>query len=98
MGQIGDWVTSSAISPSQVGGRTKTKTGWSAQTVKNILTNPAVIGRIQVNGHTVHRAQPLISAEDFQRIKDTLTARGKRRIHAYDTALLTSILICKNGH
>lgn len=96
--QIADWLTSSAIPVPRMEMRTKAEIKWSAQTVKNILTNPAIIGRAQVNGRTTHRCEPIISVEDFRRIKETLAGRGRRRTHKYDTALLTSMLVCKNGH
>jgi len=96
--QIADWLTSSAIPPAQKGGRTKAEIKWSAQTVKNILSNPASAGRIQANGHTVYRAEPLISMADFLKVQEIMAARAHHGAPNATTALLTSILTCLNDH
>ena len=95
---IAAWLTASAIPGPYKGGRTKPGFGWSGQTVKNILTSPAVVGRIQVKGQTVHRAEPLISADEHQRIQDTAASRSIHKGQTYARGLLTSILTCPNGH
>lgn len=96
--QIADWLTASAIPPSQSGGRTKNATKWSAQSVKNIIRNPAIIGRVQINGATVHRCEPLISVEHFHQIETIMTGRARGRARPYSEAMLTSILTCQAGH
>ena len=96
--QIADWLTASGIPPAQSGGRKKPDIKWSAQTVKFILSNPASAGRIQVNGRTVCRVEPLVSVEDFRRAAEIMAARAHHGAPNDTTALLTSILICRNGH
>jgi site-specific DNA recombinase len=95
--QIADWLTKSAIVPSQQGNR-KHAAKWSAQTVRWILANPAIMGRVQINGVTTHRAEPLISPEQFRRIQEKMAARAHHGAPSGTTALLTSMLVCVNGH
>jgi len=94
---IAAWLTASAIPGPYKGGRTKPGFGWSGQTVKNILTSPVIVGRIQVKGQTVHRAEPLISADEYQRIQETAASRSIHKGQTYARGLLTSILTCPNG-
>jgi site-specific DNA recombinase len=95
--QIADWLTSSAVPVSQQGAR-KHQNTWSAQTVKNILSNPAGAGRIQANGRTVYRAEPLVSMDHFLKVQEIMAARAHHGAPNETTALLTSILTCPNDH
>ncbi len=97
--QIADWLTSSAIPLPQEGGRTRPDLRWSAQTVRNILSNPASAGRIQANGVTVHRApEPLVKMDNFLKVQEIMAARAHHGAPNETTALLTSILNCLNNH
>lgn len=96
--RIAVWLTESAIPGPQQGGRSKPGFGWSAQTVKNMLTSPVMIGRIQVAGRTVHRCEPIISAANYDRIMKRSATRSIHKGQTYAAALLTGILTCPNGH
>jgi DNA invertase Pin-like site-specific DNA recombinase len=96
--EIAQWLTDSSTPVSQQGNRTH-QGKWSAQTVRNILTNSAIMGRVRINGVTTHHIdRPIIQPEQFRRIQDKMAARAHHGAPSGSTALLTSILICSNGH
>lgn len=72
---------------------------WSPKSVGQILANPAYAGRrVDANGVTVHRCDPIVTEETFaaagQAVKSRLR-RGKRPGRSKTTpALLTSVLRC----
>lgn len=96
--QISEWLTASVI-PAPQPPKGRTGRGWSDQAVRRILRNPAMIGRIHVNGHTYMHVDPLISADDHKRILQIMATRPSHRgKRAKETALGTGILYCSNGH
>lgn len=98
--QIRDWLVSESIpvpqQPKDENGNRKEGMGWTAQAVRRILSNPAIAGRVQTNGKTVLRVKELISIEKFQQIQTLKKSRATRGT-AQQTALLTGILVCKDG-
>jgi DNA invertase Pin-like site-specific DNA recombinase len=97
--RIADSLTERQIELPREGGRSRKTPGrWTAQTVKGILTSPSVIGRIQVEGRTVHRAEPIISVEEYNLIQKISKEKSRRRAVPFETAMLTSILTCRRGH
>jgi DNA invertase Pin-like site-specific DNA recombinase len=94
--QIVEWLTSSSIQVPQPPKGREGK-GWTAQAVRRVLRNQAITGRVQTNGRTVLRVEPLISIEDFRRIESLMESRAHRGA-SQETALLTSILHCQTGH
>jgi site-specific DNA recombinase len=99
--QIRDWLVSESIpvpqQPKDANGDRKEGNGWTAQAVRRILSNPAIAGRLQTNGQTALRMEPLISLEQFQQIQNLRKSRATRGTVQH-TALLTSILVCKDGN
>lgn len=73
--------------------------GWQAQTIKQILRNPTIIGKRVYRGEVIGDAswEPLISAEDFERIQRIIFDPA-RRVHVTDgvqpKALLSHIARC----
>lgn len=96
--KIADWLTATSVPPPQTGGRTRAEVRWSAQTVRNILRNPAISGRVKVGGHTVYRVEPIIPIDQFNKIGALMDKRGTHKMRPYAKGLLTSILICKREH
>jgi len=98
--QIRDWLVSESIpvpqQPKDENGDHIEGNGWTAQAVRRILSNPAIAGRVQTNGKTVLRIEPLIPIEQFQQIQNLMKGRATRGA-AQETALLTGILVCKDG-
>jgi site-specific DNA recombinase len=94
--QICDWLTASAI-PAPQPPKERAGKGWTPQAVRRILRNQAIIGRVQTNGRTVLRTEALISNEDYRRIADLMESRAHRGARG-NTALLTSIVFCSDGH
>jgi hypothetical protein len=98
--QISDWLVSESIpvpqQPKDENGDRKEGNGWTAQAVRRILSNPAIAGRVQTKGKTVLRVTELISMEQFQQIQILKKSRATRGT-AQETALLTGILVCKDG-
>lgn len=72
--------------------------GWREHHVLYILHNPATKGRIQHEGKTYMRVDPLVSPEDFRTIQEMTEARRKMPgIVRKETAMLTSMLRCDRG-
>ena len=96
--QISEWLTVTAI-PAPQPPKERTGKGWTDQAVRRILRNPAMIGRIQVKGRTYLRVDSLISADDHKRILQIMATQPSHRgVRSRETALLTGILYCLNGH
>jgi len=95
--QIRDWLNTSAI-PVPAPAQNRKNEGWHHNTVKLILRNPAIIGRIHTGGKTYLRVEPLIPAEDFPRVQELMTSRAYRGAPPQRTALLTSIAMCDRGN
>jgi site-specific DNA recombinase len=97
LNQIRDWLTASAI-PEPQPPKGRQGKGWTAQAVRRILHNQAIAGRVQTNGKTVLRVEPLISVEDFRRIESAMKGRATRGAQQHKTAMLTGLLFCQNDH
>ncbi len=95
--QIRDWLNTSAI-PVPAPSQNRKNKGWHHNTVRLILQNPAIIGRIRTSGKTYLRVEPLISAEDFQSVQELMTSHAHRGAPPQRTALLTSIAVCDKGN
>lgn len=73
--------------------------GWQAQTIKQILRNPTMMGKRVYRGEIIGDAEwePLISEADFERIQRIIMDPA-RRVHVSDgiraKALLTHIVRC----
>jgi hypothetical protein len=98
--QISDWLDAESIPmpqpPKDESGNRTEGNGWSAQAVRRILSNPAIAGRLQTRGKTVLRIEPLVSMEEFQQIQTLKKSRATRGT-AQHAALLTGILVCRDG-
>lgn len=73
--------------------------GWTVATVKQILSNPTIIGKRVFRGEVIGDAdwEPLIAEEDFARIQ-RLLFDPRRRVHSGDgvtpKSLLSHIALC----
>ena len=80
--KISDWLVSESTPlpqpPKDENGNIKEGNGWTAQAVRRILSDPAIAGRVQTNGKTVLRVEPLISMEQFQQIESLRKRRTTR--------------------
>lgn len=75
----------------------KPGTHWYPRTVGVLLRNPAMIGRrMDRNGQTTTRFEPLISVKEFERIDRLMKSRAHRKGVPYrgETAMLTTVLRC----
>jgi DNA invertase Pin-like site-specific DNA recombinase len=97
LSQICEWLNVSSI-PVPQPSNAKPGKGWSATAVSRILRNQAIVGRVQTNGKTVLRVEPLVSIEDFRRIESTMKGRATRGAQQQTTAMMTGLLFCHNGH
>ena len=73
---------------------------WIHQTLSDILRNPAIAGRrMDKDGKTVLRMEPLISYTDFRRIGARMDKRAQRKGRANSGAftLLTGVIYCPDG-
>ena len=95
--EIRDWLTSRAL-PVPQQPKDRTGRGWTSQAVRRILSNQAIAGRVQTNGRTVLRVEPIITMEQFRQMERLMKSRATRGSAARETALLTGILVCKDGN
>jgi site-specific DNA recombinase len=98
--QIAEFLNAKKISEPQPpkDGVTRKHPGWNDNGVRNVLRNPAAIGRIVRLGRTVLRVEPLVSVDDYRRAQSIMDARGTRKPVTQPTAMMTGILFCENGH
>lgn len=94
--EIRDWLTSQAI-PVPQQPKDRTGKGWTSQAVRRILSNQAIAGRVQTNGRTVLRVEAIVPMEQFRQMERLMKSRATRGSAAQETALLTGILVCKDG-
>ncbi len=88
---IAEWLAAEGVQPPNRGVHT-----WSARSVAQIIRNPAYIGRRRNgNGVTIHRCEPVIDAVTFKRAGKAFDTRPKRGPSTGHTALLTSLLFCR---
>ena len=102
--QIADWLNENGYSQPQPPKDRQGK-GWHSRIVWKILRSPAMVGRIQWNGKTYLRVEPVIPAEDYQSILALMGERQRNRGGGrnpsgkkHETALLTGLIFCPNGH
>lgn len=69
---------------------------WTPTSVRNILVNPALMGRRYENGNVVAKFDSLLSPTQFAALQDEIANRpGKRGPTGPDTAMLRGIAFCE---
>jgi site-specific DNA recombinase len=98
--RIAGWLNDSGVEEPQPpkNGAVRKHAGWNDQGVRRVLRSPAAIGRIVRNGKTVLRVPELVKVDDYIRAQTILDSRGTRRAPRNETAMMTGILFCDNGH
>ena len=98
--RIAAWLNEMGIEEPQPpkNGAVRKNPGWNDSAVQRILRSPAAIGRIMRLGKTVLRVEPLVSADDYKRAQAIMDKRGTRKAVTSDTAMMTGMLFCQNGH
>lgn len=107
--QITDWLNDNNYEapqpPKDKNGNVKPGAKWNDQGVRKILRSPAAIGRIQWNGKTYMRVDPIVTADEYRKAQETMSERTRNRGGgrnpsgtAHETALLTGIIVCPENH
>jgi site-specific DNA recombinase len=86
---IARWLDSQAV-PARNGGK------WAPTSVRNVLMNPALMGRRYENGEVVAKFDSILTASQFATLQTAIGNRpGKRGPSGDDTAMLRNIIFCE---
>lgn len=77
---------------------TSTGSTWTPTTLRRVMTNPRLAGRVTYNGEDMGRLAPaILTEEDFERVVGTLTDPNRRRAMSTTVRhLLSGILTCSD--
>jgi DNA invertase Pin-like site-specific DNA recombinase len=94
---IAEWLTAEGVpSPNRSHRGTRRESrAWSGRSVLQVIRNPVYIGRRRGHGVTIHQCEPVIDAVTFKRANKAIDTRPKRGPSTGHTALLTSLLFCR---
>ncbi len=83
-------------------GKLKPRQLWTDQTLRRMLTNPVLLGKLVIDGKVIRnsdgraklRGEPLVSVDDWTKLQDAIAGNKRPKYRSAPDALLSGIAVC----